>query len=123
MTTFKKLTVYDNTHVYAIASDDTLYMHNGITWNQLDTTVLDDIDVAKDGALFGIESSGTTLVKWTGSAWSSSLGAQTIKVVAAKSSNSLYAIGLDDSTYYWNGVYWILSSADAVLTSLVVSKI
>ena len=123
MATFKKLTVYDSTHIYAIASDDTLYMYNGTTWSQLDTTSLDDIDVAKDGTLFGIESSGTTLLQWTGSVWSSSLGTQTIKKIAAKLSNNVYAIGTDEAIYQWNGAYWSLNSAEAIITDLAISKI
>ena len=122
MTTFKKLTVYDSTHIYAIASDDTLYMHDGESWSQLDTTTLDDIDVAKDGTLFGIEDSGQTLVKWSGSAWGSSLGAQTIIAVAAKAYNSVYAIGTDNTTWYWNGAYWTQTSTDTI-TCLAVSKV
>jgi hypothetical protein len=122
MTIFKKLSVYDSTHIYAIASDDTLYMHNGASWSQLDSTALDDIDVTKDGDLFGIEASGQTLVKWSGSAWGSSLGAQTLKFIAAKSSNLVYAIASDDTIYYWNGAFW--TQSDTKTTScLVVSKV
>jgi hypothetical protein len=122
MTTFKKLAIQDDTHRYAIASDDTLYMHNGSSWSQKSTTGLLDIDVDKNGILYGIKLSDSTLIKWSGTTWGSSLGAQTLKSIAVKANNLVYGIGADDTTYYWNGAYWIQVSADTV-SSLAISKI
>jgi len=91
------------------------YMFDGATWAELDTTDIDKISVAPDGALFAILHSDGSLVKWSGTAWGSSLGAATgLKQIAAKSGTMVWAVGADDTLYYWNGLTWVQSSTETV---------
>jgi len=91
------------------------YMFDGATWAELDTTDIDKISVAPDGALFAILHSDGSLIKWSGTAWGSSPGAATgLKQIAAKSATMVWAVGSDDKLWYWNGLAWTKSSDDTV---------
>jgi hypothetical protein len=111
--------VLDSAHIYIVGSDHTTYGHlyswNGSDWDELDTTDINYISVAKDGSLFSILNSDGSLVKWSGTAWGSSLGLATgLKQIAAKSGTMVWAVGSDDKLYYWNGLTWTKSSDDTV---------
>ena len=114
------IAVLDAAHIYVVGSEHATYGHfwlyAGETWTNLDnTTDIDKVSVAPDGSLFAILHSDGSLVKWSGTAWGTSLGATTgLKAIAAKSGTMVWAIGSDDKMYYWNGLAWTKSSDDTV---------
>ena len=111
------IAVVDATHVYFLnGSPGTFWFFDGAVGTQLEgTTYIDSISVAKDGSLFAILHSDGSLVKWSGSAWGSSLGTATgLKQIAAKSGTMVWAVGSDDKLWYWNGLTWTKSSDDTV---------
>lgn len=122
MTTFKKLAPISNTSIYAITSDNTLYYFNGSSWSQKNTTPITDISVALSGELYGIITSTHLLSKWSGTSWGTAMGTQTLSTVSVHSYNSIYGIGTDNTTYFWNGAYWTQVDSRTT-TSLAVSKV
>lgn len=122
MTTFKKLAPISTTSIYAIASNDTLYYFNGSSWNQKNTTPITDISVTLSGELYGIITSTQLLSKWLGTSWSTAMGTETLSIVSAHSYNSIYGIGTDNTTYFWNGAYWTQVDSRTT-TNLAVSKV
>ena len=109
------IAAYSDTLIYAL-TESGLYIGDGEGgWTLVDSTVCSGISVASDGSLFAIKSSDGSLVKWSGSAWGSSLGAATgLKQIAAKSGTMVWAVGSDDKLWYWNGLAWTKSSDDTV---------
>lgn len=106
MTTYIKIAPLNATSIYAVASDNKLYYYNGSSWSLKSSTAILDISITSSGVLYGILTSSNLLVKWSGTAWGSSIGTQTIKKISAKSFNAIYAVGTDDLPYLWNGSYW-----------------
>ena len=109
------IAAYSDTLIYAMTGSG-LYIGDGTgNWYLADSTSCGDISVAKDGSLFAVKNSDGSLVKWSGTAWGSSLGAATgLKKIAAKSATMVWAVGADDTLYYWNGLTWVQSSTDTV---------
>jgi len=112
--------VFQQDLIYGIDTIHTTYGHlhlwtTGPLWSQLSDIDIDCISVAKDGSLFAVLHSDGSLVKWSGTAWGSSLGAATgLKAIAAKSATMVWAVGSDDKLYYWNGLTWVQSSTETV---------
>jgi len=112
--------VFQQDLIYGIDTIHTTYGHlflwtTGPLWSKLSDIDIDCISVAKDGSLFAVLHSDGSLVKWSGTAWGSSLGAATgLKAIAAKSATMVWAVGSDDKLYYWNGLTWVQSSTETV---------
>ena len=111
------IAVKDASNIYCVGGDNHFYKYaGGTSWTELETaTGITKISVAKDGSIFATLLSDGSLVKWSGTAWGSSLGSATgLKQIAAKSSTMVWAVGSDDKLWYWNGLVWTKSSDDTV---------
>jgi len=119
------IAVVDATHVYFLnGSPGKFWFFDGAVGTELEgTTYIDSISVAKDGSLFAILHSDGSLVKWSGSAWGSSLGAATgLKQIAAKSGTMVWAVGADDTLFYWNGLTWTQSDPGIAVSDISISN-
>ena len=89
---------------------------DGAVWREVpvpDVGVLTAVTVARDGQVWALGGSGTSLVRWDGTAWSiQPTGAPaggTITALAALASNDVWAVGRQPAgalIEHWNGVAW-----------------